>query len=294
MNFTELAALLIAQHQPHSESVFTTPGTHSFAVPVNVSSISVVCVGGGGAGGRNNGTTNGGAGGGGGALAYVNNIPVSESQLFQIVVASSSAANVTVGGTGASGSDSWFTGSIPGSGPFLVYAQCGAGGQGGTVGTTTLGGQGGRVISGSGGNGGKGGGGTASAGGGGGGGGGYSGNGGNGSGAGAGGGGGGGGTNATTSNANGGGGGVNVFGEGVSGAAGGTANPPTGGAGGSGGQGGLTSTASGSGGTYGGGGGGQNDAGLIANHYGAQGAVRIIWPGNTRQFPSACYKGAIS
>lgn len=78
----------------------------------------------------------------------------------------------------------------------------------------------------------------------------------------------------------GGGGGVGVFGIGSNGAAGTGVNTttPGGGGGGSGGTGGLTGDRNAQqypvGGNYGGGGGRYN------------GAVRIIWPGNLRQFPS--------
>ena len=102
MNFTDLSAMFLASYQPHSESVFATPGTSSFTVPNNVRFISVVCIGGGGSGGSNNSTTNGGSGGAGGALAYVNNLPVSGGQLFQVVVASSSLGTVA-GGNGDTG-----------------------------------------------------------------------------------------------------------------------------------------------------------------------------------------------
>lgn len=93
------------------------------------------------------------------------------------------------------------------------------------------------------------------------------------------GGGGAGGAGNTTAGRGGGGGGVGVFGEGASGVGGANSSPtPSGGAGGSGGTSGAsgdsTTTLYPTGGSYGGGGGAYN------------GAVRIIWPGNLRQFPS--------
>lgn len=93
------------------------------------------------------------------------------------------------------------------------------------------------------------------------------------------GGGGAGGAGNTTSGRGGGGGGVGVFGEGASGVGGAASSPtPSGGAGGSGGTSGFSgdslTTAYSIGGSYGGGGDQFN------------GAVRIIWPGNLRQFPS--------
>ena len=82
----------------------------------------------------------------------------------------------------------------------------------------------------------------------------------------------------------GGGGGVGILGQGSSGAAG-TA-PGGGGKAGSGGSNGANGTlhAGGSGGAYGGG----RGAGIVSSGTPAVGAVRIIWPGTTRTFPSTC------
>jgi hypothetical protein len=82
-----------------------------------------------------------------------------------------------------------------------------------------------------------------------------------------------------------------LLGEGANGAAGSSANPPTGGGGGSGGAAGGNSAV---GGAYGGGGNGGynriNSAGGVVSYAsgqdGGQGAVRIIYPGSTRLFPS--------
>jgi hypothetical protein len=78
---------------------------------------------------------------------------------------------------------------------------------------------------------------------------------------------------------------VNVYGIGFTGGAGGVAlgGPP-----GSGGTSG-SSGAQARGGLYGGGGAGCNDAGTNGGLIGEQGVVRIIWPGDTRQFPRAAY-----
>ena len=99
-------------------------------------------------------------------------------------------------------------------------------------------------------------------------------------GSGSGGGGGGGGTNLTTK---GGGGGVGIFGQGSNGAAGSPSSQS--GGGGSGGSSGGSSTTGGSGGTYGGGRGAGNP---FYGVYAGGAAVRILWPGNTRSFPSTC------
>ena len=82
-----------------------------------------------------------------------------------------------------------------------------------------------------------------------------------------------------------GGGGVGILGQGASGANGITyCRPGKGGSGGANGTNISGNVNGGNGGAYGGGGGqASNSPGA-----GAAGAVRIIWPGNTRSFPSTC------
>jgi hypothetical protein len=262
------------------EQVYTTPGNYTFTVPTGVTSISVVAVGAGGRGGQQSYYSGSGTGA---TLAYLNNYSVTPGQNFAVTVAAEN-----------NGSDS----SPGGASTFSNVCQAPGGysaGQGYNAAysanyTGTGGGLGGRAgMNGQGPNGYNGGGGA----------GGYSGNGGDGGGnnsfspspyggnAGNGGGGGGGavqGGNVGT----GGGGGVGIFGEGPSGA-GGSGNSTQGGFGGSGGQNGQTGNSSygspgGRGGAYGGGGGGSYNN--SSNATGAQGAVRIIWSGSTRTFPS--------
>ena len=110
----------------------------------------------------------------------------------------------------------------------------------------------------------------------------------------------------------GGGGGIGLFGKGSNGSAGnwvvyGTTgcHPGTGGGGGSGGSagsdgssyciGGNPVVTGGNGGNYGGGGGAAVTGGYYISPYskggggnGAGGAIRIVWPGSSRQFPSTC------
>jgi hypothetical protein len=51
----------------------------------------------------------------------------------------------------------------------------------------------------------------------------------------------------------------------------------------------TTGALGGCGGSYGGGGGSAYSGGTgMRGGYGSRGAVRIVWPGNTRQFPSTC------
>ena len=233
---------------PGSQS-YTTPGTYSWVAPTGVTSVSAVFIGGGANG---NWAGCAASGGGGGGLGFVNNYAVTPGNSYSI----------TVGGAGGN--------SVFVNTSYVAYG--GSGTSGGSR-STALGGDGGngayfkasgRLSS-------AGGGGAA----------GYSGNGGTGgynasggasSGtAGNGGGGGGGGTaNNQTGFA---GGGVGVFGQGANGSA---AAGQVGG-GGSGGTQGYKI-----GGNYGGGG-----ASDFASAYaGGPGAVRIVWPGTTRQFPS--------
>ena len=275
----------LAFPHPVGQVEFTTPGTYTWTVPADVTSISVVCVGGGGGGGDWN---NGLQGGGGGGLGYKNNITVVPGTTLGYQVGAGGAG----GGTnvdGQDGGESWF---------INIYVVRGFGGKGGAqyspkaLGGSFIGdgggaGGGAHIAVGAGGSGGGGGAG------------GYSGNGGDGGNnsgsvaptAGAGGGGGGGGGASTGGdNGAGGGGGVGIYGQGTNGAAGvsGT-NVGTGGGAGSSGTAGATGESNttdgvnrgGAGGLFGGGGGNSATSGN-----GGGGAVRIIWPGNVRQFPS--------
>ena len=259
---------------------YTTPGTFTWVAPSGVSNVSIVVVGAGGNGG------NGGKGGGGGGLAYRNNVTVTPGGSYTVVVGTS-----TAGATACYAGTSSFNGTAPaatggrngqtGSNCLFGGAPCGTYTGGATGGRGSCQGYGG-------------GGGAA----------GYSGNGGaagtsgstNGK-AGSGGGAGGGVTGVgycicgPRQGGGSGGGGVGIFGEGTSGAAVtqngyGSCTQP-GGRGGSSGangaNGGENSNAEpckGIGGAYGGGAGGGN------SKRGAYGAVRIVWPGNTRTFPS--------
>ena len=230
------------------QEAFTTAGTYSWVAPAGVTSVSVVAVGAGG-----NFTYGSFRGGGGGALAYVNNISVTPGSSYSVVV----GAKVD----GSNGGTSSFDTS--------VSAQGGRSGGNGSAGGSVLVGSGG-----SGGNGAAPGGENPGAGGGAGG---YAGNGGNGgapgtNGTAGSGGGGGGGAGAGGGDKGAGGGGVGLLGQGSSGGAG-----VYQGGGGGGGSGGTAGQANGAGGSYGGGS-SQNSA--------SSGAVRIIWPGTTRSFPS--------
>lgn len=274
----------------YSEDVFTdTSGAISFVVPAGVTSISAVCIGGGGGG---LGSTNGGTGGGGGDLRYRNNITVVPGQTLTI----------TVGAAGNPGAQGGFS-RIALGGTTLLEAAGGCAGiaSGGTAGSKngtsstiggSIGGGDGGIpiagdVTGSPGAGGVGG---------------YSGNGGNGGvdgvnagagGNGAGGAGGGGGEGTTSFTVFGGvGGGVSVFGEGDSGVGGilaGDGQCATGGSYGDGSPSGALGATVGATNPYfypvyfGAGGAGRDRSGATS---GSQGAVRIVWPGTTRSFPS--------
>ena len=285
------------------QAQYVTAGTYTWVCPSSgVSSVSVVCVGGGGSACGN--SFGGVMAGGGGGLAYLNNFPVTAGASYTVIVGTRgvtlSNRNPVAGGTSSFGSTS------------IIYAQGGQvnrsneqapanGGIGGTFfGATGYGTKGG-------GQGGNGGGASSSSGSGGGGGGGYSGGGGSTSGYGsnvynasgiAGTNGGGGGGGASSNNVGAGGGGVGILGQGSSGAGGASSNGgnPSGGGAGSGGVAGYAgqfieycgccgptyTTVGGEGGAYGGGGGYSYENGGA----GGVGAVRIIYPGSTRSFPS--------
>jgi len=283
--------------------------TYQWTAPVNVNSVSVVCVGGGGQGASGNYN-----GGGGGALAYKNAISVVPGQTYTVVVGQGGVGPNSNNGAGINGAPSSFS-----NGTITITA---GGGTGGTTGTgSSAGGPGGQPSGtydggGAGGNGGGNGGSFGGDGPGGGGAGGYAGAGGNGGREGVGfaaggnaalnsGGGGGGGSSSTEyGNGNGtpagaGGGGVGVFGKGLDGVGGGDSyGTPAGTANGGGGSGGsngsdhgaysgLGGNNGGAGGGYGGGGGSNSGYGNGGGYQqawntnsGANGAVRLIWPGS--------------
>jgi len=251
--------------------LFSATGSHSWTVPNDVTSVSVVCVGPGG--GRWQ-TSVQSSGGGGGGLGWENNISVTPGQTITVQVGEAPTA-----AAGTYGTDSYFKDT----------STCvGKSGQNATNNTTP--GSGGSYVGTGGGNGGNGGTGKFS---GGGGAGGYSGAGGAGASNnndtnyigsdGSGGAGGGGGGYYAGS-----GGGVGVYGEGDSGTGGnGTSNNGNGGGhGGSGGEDGVHYSDSSLTGSKFGGAAGYRNGTLMGNGAGegANGAVRVIW-GTGRSFP---------
>ena len=262
-----------------------------WTVPTGVTSISMVCVGPGGRGAtysyrKSSGTRYyyAAAGGGGGGLGYRNNWPVTPGQILTVTVGITSPTStiIDIGGTvicqGTAGEDAYRA--KGGNGGGYVGTGGGVGGTGATVQSSTRGGCGGGGA------------------------GGYSGRGGQGSGnqsryplaesalANSGGGAGGreGSGSGYTAQGGGGGGGVGLYGIGYTGQVGNFQ-----GAGGEGGSGGLSGATAqfnseGNGGGYGGGGGGGTGGGTTSGTrragVGFQGAARIIWPGDRRQFPS--------
>lgn len=247
------------------QTAYTTAGTYSWVAPAGVTSVSVVAVGGGSLGGA--------------GLGYKNNYTVTSGSSYTVVVGARGRA------TSANGGDSYFvsTATVKGGGGLSdgtagTYAGTG-GGNGGTGRNASAGGGGGA--------------------------GGYSGAGGGGGYStffipadGSGGGGGGGGW------VNGGivggaaGGGVGILGQGSNGAAGSNGGSATAGGGGSSGTNGSIGSSEvincctnasygGDAGQFGGGGGRYSTAASYGTGgYGGGGAVRIIYPGTTRSFPS--------
>lgn len=269
--------------QASGQIAYTVPGTYSFVVPAGVTSISVLGIG-GGAGGAAGTSASGGNGGAGGGLAYRNNIAVTPGETLNLHVGAGGPQNAN---NPEGGSTSLYRGSAtlanallnvqPAQQPAgnttnaLGAVQTYFGGGDGGYGNTNGGGGGGGAAgyTGRGGNGGSPTGNT------------NTGNGNNGLGGGAGGGRGTGGTAGGRSGA-----GVGIMGLGASGA-GGVWNAPA--QGGSGGENATSGNgASGVAGRYGGGGagGGRDGYSPIEPGPGAGGAMRIIWPGDTRQFPS--------
>ena len=228
------------------QQAYTTPGTYSWTCPADVYSVSVVAVG---------GASRCGAG-----LAYKNNITVTPGNTYTVVVGAGAKAPTSGGDSSFSWSGNTLTavggGASVNTGGYPSGTYDGGGNGGNAASTGGGGGAGGYA-----GNGGTSilpsGGGTAGTGGAGGGGGpGYGGG------------------------LGGGGGGVGILGQGADGA--GASNDGNKGFGGSGGSDGAVAGASGVGGGGGAYGGGYGFGGST----GAGGAVRIIWPGTSRQFPS--------
>jgi hypothetical protein len=227
------------------QQAYTSIGLYSWVAPTGVTSVSVVCVGSG------SGSQNGANSGAGGALSYTNNITVVPGTSYTVRVANNTGSYPT----------SYFD--YLANGGTSLYAGNGsnrAGTGGGNGGNASGGGGGAGGYTGSGGNGGNPNG--ASGSGGGGGGGGYAGG----------------------LSGGYGGGGVGILGRGNAGA-GGSSSTGKGGSGGADGQGVgyccCYGSFGGSGGLYGGGSGQTNQV----TGEGGRGAVRIIWPGNTRSFP---------
>ena len=271
----------ITTSAPVGSQSYTTPGTYSWVAPTGVTSISGIIIGGGGSGGYAAcccGSGTGGGGGGGGQATIFTNKSVTPGSSYNLVVGiggtpssvhSCSHSSISMFGYSADGG--YRGGDSPGSG--------GTGGAGGH--TCSYGFYGGSGASGFNGNGA------------------YGGGGGGGAGAGA-----AGGTGATagtngvagTSCYGGGGGGSGGTGGGgmgisapFSAGSGGLWASHTGGGGGSGGQNGQgwSSTHAGYGGQYGGGGSGQDTSTALPGN-GGSGAIRLIWPGSTRHWPSTC------
>lgn len=278
------------------QRAFTSPGSYSWVVPDGVYSVSMVAVGAGGGGGGGAAATaynyGGGGSGGGGGLSYVNNVAVTPGEALTIVVGApgsggSQGGERYKGLTGGTGGASQILrgatvlgqafGGTGGSGGGLAQYGGGVGGSGGAGGPAAGapgGGRGGNGSAGSGNGQGAGGGGA----------GGYAGSGGLGGrpadkvpgSPGAGGAGGGGGP--TTNNlyrTGGDGGGVGILGQGANGT-GGAVLSADGGAGVAGSGGSATS--------FGGGGAGASQR--TGGRLGGPGAVRLIWPGDSRQYPS--------
>lgn len=288
-------------------ALYTTPGTYTWVAPAGVTKVSVLVVGAGGRGADDYNFFDGcfwcyqaGGGGGGGGLAYGNNLTVVPGNSYTVYVGQQAGAAVSGmsyfanstyltanGGGNACGNFEGSGGTTTGTAKTAGYTG-GAGGRAvnfnssagwGTYCTGIMGGAGGGGAAGYSGNGGFGGG--------------AAGIGGNAtavacSGGAA----GGGGAPYYTADPNqhfggGGGGGVGVYGKGSTGAL------PTNNGGGGGGSGGSSGTANtwwngGCGGGYGGGGGGDGKCAcnFATRKLGANGAVRIIWPGCSRSFPS--------
>jgi hypothetical protein len=264
------------------QNEYTSFGNYTFVVPAGYTSVSVVCIGAAGSGGNLSAPSYAtGGGGGGGELRYKNNITVTPGNSYTVVVGrqyqNAAQGNGYDGGASTFNSSTCVANGGKGGNSFPNNGAGGDGGSGGTGDGGGNGGDGGTCTTSGYGAGGGGAGGYAGAGG-------DGGDTGNSGSDGAGGGAGGGGSSGGSGYANirgACGGGTGLLGQGSNGSGGASgddnsSNSSGGGGGSGGGSGNITS-----GGAYGGGGQGGG-----SNSNPAGGGVRIMWPGNTRTYPS--------
>ena len=94
------------------QDAFTTPGTYTWVCPAGVTKISVVCVGGGAGGAKLiNGSFGGSgnsSGGGGGALGYINNYTVIPGNSYTVRVGAGGPGATSFNTNGQAGGDSYF------------------------------------------------------------------------------------------------------------------------------------------------------------------------------------------
>lgn len=83
----------------YGQDEYASAGVYTWTCPADVTSVSVVCVGAGGGGDAGSDLIGVGGGGGGGALAYRNNITVIPGQQYSIVVGEGGKGQVTVART---------------------------------------------------------------------------------------------------------------------------------------------------------------------------------------------------
>jgi prepilin-type N-terminal cleavage/methylation domain-containing protein len=258
---------------PTGGALYKTPGIYTFTVPAGVTSVSVLAVG----AGATSVPGGSGKGGAGGALAYVNNISVTPGSTISVRVAGPGVSSSYFGSSTEAGSASGMT---PGA---VILGTGGAGGATSAANSWTGGGGAGGYSS-SGGSPGYG----------------YSVN----PTQSTSGGGAGGGSMFINNSGGGGGGGTGVYGQGANGAIAAMPGPwgsaygyaASAGGGGSSGDNGTTGGqgygGNGGNGGWPGGGGGAPEYDQSSGTYpgsvgvGAGGAVRIIWPGSSRSFPS--------
>lgn len=106
--------------------LYDTPGTYTWTVPADVTSISAIAIGAGGGGVQK---VSGGAGGAGGNLAYVNTVTVTPGSEYTIVVGQGGGPGATTGSFGGNTSMTLSTATTP-----ILLATGGNGG-----GTSALG-----------------------------------------------------------------------------------------------------------------------------------------------------------
>lgn len=147
-SYNQWSSKSITAQPSYGSELYTIPGTYTWICPAGVTSVSIAAVGGGGGGAYGGNTNYYGAGGGGGGLGWQNNYGTTPGSGYTVVVGDRGAGGPNSTRNGSAGGDSTFAGigAYGGSGGGYFSGAGGAGGstKGGASGYD--GGQGGPYL----------------------------------------------------------------------------------------------------------------------------------------------------